>query len=112
MARKASSSSAASDGAREALTIARDIDHAQWIVAARYVLATLLADLGDVPAAWDELRAALVLAQEIQSAHLTRIVAGTLVSALAAGGRLDEAQIVLDAYLNDDTSMRTLAGRV
>jgi predicted ATPase/class 3 adenylate cyclase len=98
-------------GARQALTIARDIDHAQWIVAAGYVLATLLADLGDVPAAWDDLRAALVLAQEIQSAHLTRIVAGTLVSALAAGGRLDEAQIVLDAYLNDDTSVRTLAGR-
>jgi predicted ATPase/class 3 adenylate cyclase len=97
--------------AREALTIARDIDHAQWIVAARYVLATLLADLGDFPAAWDELRAALILAQDIQSAHLTRIVAGTLVSTLAAGGREDEAQVVLDASLIDDTSVRTLAGR-
>jgi predicted ATPase/class 3 adenylate cyclase len=97
---------------REALIIARDIDHRQWIVGARYVLATLLADLGDFPAAWDELRAALALAQQIQTVHLSRIVVGTLVSALAAGGQLGEAQIVLDANLNDDTSMRTLAGRV
>jgi tetratricopeptide (TPR) repeat protein len=97
---------------REALTIAREIDHAQWIVAARYVLAALHADLGDFPAAWDELQAALALAQEIKSAHLTRTVAGTLVSALVAGERQDEAAVVLDDYLNDDIPMRTLAGRV
>jgi hypothetical protein len=96
---------------RHALIIARDIDHAQWIVAAGYVLATILADLADFPAAERELRAALALAQDIQSAHLIRCVAGTLVSALAAGGRHDEAAVVLDDYLNDDIPMSTLAGR-
>jgi tetratricopeptide (TPR) repeat protein len=96
---------------RQALTIAREIDHAQWIVAARYVLASLFAALGDFSAAWDELRAALALAQEIKSAHLTRTVAGTLVSALVAGGRHHEAAVVLDDYLHDDLTMSTLASR-
>jgi len=96
---------------REALTIAHETDHAQWIVAARYVLAALHADLGDFPTAWDELQAALALAQEITSVHLTRTVAGTLVSALAAGGRPDEAAVVLDDYLHDDLPLSTLASR-
>jgi hypothetical protein len=96
---------------REALTIARDIDHAQWIVAARYVLGSLFADLGDFSTASDQLRSALALAREIKSAHLSRTVAGTLVSALATGGQQDEAAVVLDDYVNDDLPMSTLASR-
>jgi predicted ATPase/DNA-binding XRE family transcriptional regulator len=97
--------------ARQALAIARDIDHAQWTVAARFTLGSILADLGDFPAAQEELRGALSLAQEIASPFWVRMSAGALVSALAGDGRHDEAAVALDGHLSDDTPMTTLAGR-
>ena len=98
--------------ARRALTIARDIDHAQWILGARYTLGALHAELGDFVTAGEELRAALALSQEITSPLWVRIAAGTLTSALVEGGRHDEAQAVLDEYLSQDIPMTTLAGRI
>jgi ATP/maltotriose-dependent transcriptional regulator MalT len=97
---------------RQALAIAHDIDHAQWIVAARFVLASLFADLGDFASAGEELRGALSLAQEIASPLWVRGAAGTLVSALAGGGWHDEAADVLDQHLSDDIPMKTLSGRI
>jgi tetratricopeptide (TPR) repeat protein len=97
--------------ARQSLAIARDIDHAQWTVAAHFTLGSIIADLGDLPAAKEDLRDALSLAQEIASPFWVRMSAGALVSALAGAGRHDEAAAVLDDHLSDDMPMTTLASR-
>jgi predicted ATPase/DNA-binding XRE family transcriptional regulator len=97
--------------AQQALAIARDIDHAQWTVAARFTLGAIFADLGEFPAAQEELRGALALAEEIASPFWVRMSAGAVVSALAGAGRHDEAAVALGGRLSDDTPMTTLGGR-
>jgi tetratricopeptide (TPR) repeat protein len=95
----------------EALTIARAIDHAQWITGARCILGDLYADLGNLAAAREELRGALALAQEIASPYWVRSAAAKLVSALVVGGHLGEAKEVLDEHVKD-APMDTLASRI
>jgi tetratricopeptide (TPR) repeat protein len=99
-------------GAREALTIAREIDHPQWITGAQYVLGNLYTELGDLVSAEDELRGALTLAEDIASPYWVRSAAGKLVTTLASGGNHGEASVVLGAHLVEDTPMDSLASRI
>jgi DNA-binding CsgD family transcriptional regulator/tetratricopeptide (TPR) repeat protein len=98
-------------GTREALLIAREIEHRQWITGARCILGNLYADLGDLPAARVELEAALALAQEIGSLYWTRSARGWLASILVCANQLDEAETLLHAEPAADVPT-TIAGRL
>jgi predicted ATPase/transcriptional regulator with XRE-family HTH domain len=97
---------------RQALAIAREIGHQQWITAAHCILGCLHADLFDWQTARRELTAALEHAQAIKSLYWMRGAAGWLASALARGGMLDAAAAILRDYHRDDVPLDTLSGRL
>ena len=99
-------------GTRQALQIAREIEHRQWMVAARCMLGNLYADLGDLTAARIELEMALESARQINSPYWIRSATGWLTSILTRGNELDAAVSVLGQELEVETPMNMLAGRL
>lgn len=99
-------------GTRHALQIAREIEHRQWITAARCILGNLYADLGDPGVARRELEAALALARQIESPYWTRSAAGWLAAVLIRAGDPTAAASLLHNELNAETPMDTIAGRL
>jgi DNA-binding CsgD family transcriptional regulator/predicted negative regulator of RcsB-dependent stress response len=99
-------------GARQALVIAEEIDHQQWITAVRCMLGNIYADLGAFSAASAELQAALEIARHIGSPYWIRSAAGWLASTFVHAGDLARASAVLNAEFGDETPLDTLAGRL
>ncbi len=97
---------------RDALEIASEIEHRQWMTAARCILGNLYAELGHLVAARAELEVALELAQQIGSPYWMRSAAGWLASALILGGAHVDAAAILDRELSDETPLDTIAGRL
>jgi DNA-binding CsgD family transcriptional regulator len=99
-------------GTRQALQIAREIEHRQWMVATRCMLGNLYADLGNLTAARLELESALESARQINSLYWSRSATGWLTSILVRGNELDAAVSFLGQELKAETPMNTLAGRL
>ena len=108
----AGSYAVALSAAREALKIASEMDHRQWITAARCILGNLYADLGDLEAARAELEGALELARRLGSPYWVRSAAGWLASALIRADALVDAAEVLRENLTEETPRDTIAGRL
>lgn len=96
---------------REAIAIAREIEHVQWQAAARCVLANIHADLGDFPTARREMETALRLARQTESPYWTRSSAAWLASVLTQAGQMEEATALLAETLDREVSRHTIAGR-
>ena len=99
-------------GTRQALQIAREIEHRQWMVATRCMLGNLYADLGDLTAARSELEWAVESARQINSPYWSRSATGWLTSILVRGNELDAAVSCLGQELDAETPMNMLAGRL
>ena len=99
-------------GTRQALQIAREIEHRQWMVASRCMLGNLYADLGDLAAARFELETAVESARQINSPYWIRSATGWLTSILVQGNELDAAVSFLWQELEAATPMNMLAGRL
>jgi predicted ATPase/class 3 adenylate cyclase len=99
-------------GAQEALAIAREIEHRQWLTGSHCALGLLSTDLGDWAGARRAFTEALDLARGTESLYWTRSSAGWLAGALMRGGALMEAESILDEYHGEDTPLDTAAGRL
>jgi DNA-binding CsgD family transcriptional regulator/tetratricopeptide (TPR) repeat protein len=99
-------------GTRQALQIAREIEHRQWMVATRCMLGNLYADLGDLAAAKLELESAVESARQMDSPYWSRSAIGWLTSILVRGNELDAAVSFLGQELKAETPMNMLAGRL
>ena len=84
------------DAATAALTIAREIDHRQWLCLAHQVLGHLLARLTQMDRARQHLEQARLLAEELGSINFDLAIAGSMLSLQVAGGELASAQALLD----------------
>ncbi len=94
------------DALEQALAIAEDIEHQQWIVQALWGLGGLHIDFLDFQAAQAYLERALTISRSMHSKLWTNAVAGQLASVFAARGEIEAANGLLDAELNSGTSMR------
>jgi len=99
-------------GTRQALQIAREIEHRQWIVASRCMLGNLYADFGDLAAARFELETAVESARQINSPYWIRSATAWLTSILVRSNDLDAAVSFLGQELGAETPMNMLAGRL
>jgi tetratricopeptide (TPR) repeat protein len=96
---------------REALEIARQIDHRQWLAAATMLLGCAHKDLLDLKAAQAHLTTAVDLAREIESWHWIRTASGYLALTHIARGEPDRAEQVLSSVLTPETRAQTLGQR-
>jgi DNA-binding CsgD family transcriptional regulator len=96
---------------RRAVQIADDIEHRQWMTAARCALGMLYLDLLALSDARQTLERALALAYETGSHIWIRCAAGALASVCVTQGALDRAEVVLDDALGADAPMQTLPQR-
>jgi predicted ATPase/DNA-binding CsgD family transcriptional regulator len=97
---------------KDALKIASEIEHRQWMTAARCILGNLYGDLGSREVARVELEAALEMAREIGSPFWVRSAAAWLASALIEGDTFADAAALLREELGDETPFDTIAGRL
>ncbi|HEY7832577.1 MAG TPA: AAA family ATPase [Ktedonobacterales bacterium] len=97
--------------AREALRIAEEIEHHQWIIAALCTLCRVHAALLDFPAAREYCERALSLARISGSRHWIGCAAGNLASAYVGLGELERAQATLDELQPPDAPAQTIAQR-
>jgi len=96
--------------ASEALTIAEEIGHQQWLAGAHMALGATYTDLLMLPAARRHLEQAFALAQEIRSGYWIAWVAPALVRACCLQSDFDRANAVLDAVQGPETATETLIG--
>jgi DNA-binding CsgD family transcriptional regulator/tetratricopeptide (TPR) repeat protein len=83
--------------AQRALRIAEEIEHAQWTVAALWVLGTLYRALLALPKATAHLERGWALAREIGSWHWQRVIAGHLATLYMIEGDFTRAETLLEA---------------
>jgi DNA-binding CsgD family transcriptional regulator/tetratricopeptide (TPR) repeat protein len=103
---------AAAAFAQTSLDIARDIEHAEWIVSAQYVLGMLHTDISASPQAIHYLEEALAGARKIGSIHWQMAAGGGLALALVANGDLLRAGSILDSVMKEDTPPRAVGQRI
>ncbi len=96
---------------RESITVAREIEHRQWLAAATMLVGALYLDVLAFETAQPFLEQGLALSREVGSMHWTRVASGFLASMRIALGELDAAQEILDATLPAGTPARTLGQR-
>lgn len=97
--------------ANAAFAIASEIDHRQWLTAARMTRGAIYLTILDPDKAQSELEHALDLARELGSLHWQRSVIGFLASTLIVKNELDRAQILLDEAVPIGSPARTLGQR-
>lgn len=95
----------------QAMALAREIGHRQWLAAATMLYGAVHADLMEFEVSERELEHAVALAREIASLHWTRNAAGFLATTYIAQSKLDQAQRTLDAFAPEGLSRRTLGQR-
>ncbi len=95
----------------EAMTLAREIHHRQWLTGATMLYGEILARLLNFQAAQPYLENALELARELNSMHWMRTGSAFLASALIAQNKLAEAEEILDAALPAHTPAQTVGQR-
>lgn len=87
------------ENAREALRIATDIGHDQWVAAAQLALGENYLYLQDPGEAIQHLKPGLALSEKVGSAIWTADAATRLARAYMMQGNLDEAKEILDRHL-------------
>jgi DNA-binding NarL/FixJ family response regulator len=96
----------------QSLKISEEIGHLQWQVAAHSVLGGLYRTILALPLARQHLEQALTFAQESASLSWLRIVTGYLASTLIQLDDLLQAEKVLQALPDSDTTALTMAQRM
>jgi predicted ATPase len=98
--------------AREALAIAQQIEHQQWIIGAHCTLGILHACLFDCDSARREFTEALTLAHDMGSLYWIRSASGWLAASTVRSGDLDAAGAIIDEHLHEETPLDTIACRL
>ena len=96
----------------ESITIARELDHRQWMVQARWALARLYGMMLLPEQERDELEGVLALSRQIHSRVWIRLASGGLALALLTLGDAPAARAVLSEALPDETPMRAQGERL
>lgn len=97
---------------KQAIGIAREIEHHQWIILASFQLGYVYLDLFLPDQALSTLEPAFALAQSLQSAYWMRICAALLAEAHILKTDYDAAKRTLDAVLEDAAPARTVSERM
>lgn len=95
----------------EALTLAREIHHRQWLAGATMLYGEVLARLLNFETAQPYLENALQLARELGSMHWMRTGSGFLASVLVAQNQLERAAEILETALPLNTPAQTVGQR-
>jgi tetratricopeptide (TPR) repeat protein len=96
---------------QQAIAIAADMGHQQWLSAATMLRGAIHADLLDYAGGQPDLVRGVELAHEMGSLHWTRVGAGFLASTLIAQNELTRAQETLDRYAPESLPAVTLGQR-
>jgi DNA-binding NarL/FixJ family response regulator len=99
------------DLAAQAVKLAEDIGHRQFMAAAHWVAGALQLDVLAAPEAQRHLEAALRFAREAQAIHWVRVAAGWLASAQVQQNHLTEAERVLNETRTSETPMQFMGQR-
>jgi tetratricopeptide (TPR) repeat protein len=97
--------------AEQAIELAREIGHDQWLTAATAVHGAIFADLLDFEDARHELELALDVARRINSVHWVRVTAGFLASTLIGAHDFARAREILDEFVPPTLPATTLGQR-
>ncbi len=100
------------EAAQASLTIAKQIEHRQWLTSAHWQLGALYLDLLAPPEAQQHLEQALTLAHELGSWNWIRIVSGFLAPLHLLQQDLTKAESILTAALEPDAAMQTIGQRL
>jgi tetratricopeptide (TPR) repeat protein len=98
--------------AQESSDIAEEIEHHEWQTAVQTVLGGIYSGLLANRQACKHFEQALALAREIGSLFWIRIATGYLASALISQGDLTRAELVLNAAIDPQTPVQTMAQRL
>ncbi len=96
---------------RAAMTLAREINHRQWLAGASIVCGEIFAQLLNFELALPYLENGLALARELGSMHWKGIGSGFLASALVVQNELEHAQETMDLHLPLDAPAVTVGQR-
>lgn len=96
----------------EALAIAEEIEHRQWITAAHYALGTVYLEMLCYSIARQHLEKSLAMAQELSSRHWVRCATARLSRVYTALSNYGLAGEVLGLTLEPTTNMQTLGQRL
>jgi predicted ATPase/DNA-binding NarL/FixJ family response regulator len=99
------------DAAQQCIAIATEIEHRHWAMAGHWTLGAMYLDLLWLPGARRELEQALELAKTTGHQFSIRMASSFLAETCIVQGDLARAQTVLDAALEADAPMQTLAAR-
>jgi non-specific serine/threonine protein kinase len=97
---------------QEAIAIAEEMEHKQWLSAALFVLGAIQLDLQEIPQSRASLERAVEIARECGSMLWTRVAAGYLARCYIQSGELDLALAMLDSVVPPDAPARTLGQRI
>jgi DNA-binding CsgD family transcriptional regulator len=100
------------DALRACLEIAEEIGHRAWIAGGNFTLGTIYLDLLALPLAREHAERALATAQAIDSRFLVCSASSFLAVICIAQGDLARAEAILDAALDQDAPLETLAQRL
>ncbi|HEX5141217.1 MAG TPA: AAA family ATPase [Dehalococcoidia bacterium] len=96
----------------DAIAIAEDIEHLQWLGGALFVLGAIEMDVHDFQAARADLERAVKISSDCGSLFWTRTAAGFLARCYMLEGQQASAKEVLDSVLPEDAPAQTLGQRV
>ena len=96
---------------REALKVATEIEHLQWMAGSHDALGRLYLELLAVEEAHEHYREAVRLAHEIGSQNWVRIGRAGLATTFLLSGDLEEAKATLEVAIGEDTPARTIGQR-
>jgi len=99
------------DAAQRCITIATEIEHRHWAMTGHWTLGAIYLDMLWLPEARRYLEQALVLAEATGHQFSIRMASSFLAETCVAQGDLARARAVLDAALDPDAPMDTLAAR-
>jgi DNA-binding CsgD family transcriptional regulator len=95
----------------QAVSLAHELEHGQFVMAAEWALGAALLDILHQAEALPYLERAYALARETHSVYMHRIVAGYIASALIQQGKLGAAANILEQELSPRLPMRTSGQR-
>jgi class 3 adenylate cyclase/tetratricopeptide (TPR) repeat protein len=96
---------------REALQVAVDIEHLQWMAGSHDVLGRLYVELVAMQKAQEHFREAVRLAHEVGSQNWVRVARSGQAMTLLLTGELEEAKATLEVAIGPDTPSRTIGQR-
>ncbi|HEX9012503.1 MAG TPA: hypothetical protein VF813_03265, partial [Anaerolineaceae bacterium] len=100
------------ESTRQALTLAREIQHRQWEIMASLAAGDAHTDILDLEEGEAHLRRGLSLGIESSSIHWIHSMTGHLARNLLVRGKLEEAQTLIDQYVPADLPMQSLGQRL